>query len=87
MQQLADAPVEGHQANWLGEMSAEAGFVRPLHVIRLAKRGHGEGGHLGNAGQLTRSAKGEEGFEPSRPCGLRILSPLCLPFHHSPVLE
>jgi hypothetical protein len=25
----------------------------------------------------------EEGFEPSRPCEQRILSPSCLPFHHS----
>lgn len=23
------------------------------------------------------------GFEPARPFGLRILSPLCLPFHHA----
>ena len=27
---------------------------------------------------------GGEGFEPSRPCGQGILSPLCLPFHHPP---
>lgn len=27
----------------------------------------------------------EEGFEPSCPCGQRILSPPCLPFHHSGV--
>lgn len=25
----------------------------------------------------------EEGFEPSRPCGLGILSPVRLPFRHS----
>src|SRR5579871_5351451 len=27
-----------------------------------------------------------EGFEPSRPCGQRILSPSCLPFHHRGVV-
>ena len=28
---------------------------------------------------------GEEGFEPSRDYSQRILSPSCMPFHHSPV--
>src|SRR6185295_8666775 len=27
---------------------------------------------------------GKEGVEPSRPCDHRILSPACIPFHHSP---
>ena len=27
---------------------------------------------------------GETGFEPVRPCDQGILSPWCLPFHHSP---
>ena len=27
---------------------------------------------------------GKEGVEPSRPCGQRILSPSCMPFHHLP---
>ena len=28
---------------------------------------------------------GVEGLEPSRPRSQRILSPLCLPFHHTPL--
>lgn len=28
---------------------------------------------------------GEEGLEPSSPWGQRILSPPCMPFHHSPL--
>src|SRR3989344_1392661 len=27
---------------------------------------------------------GKEGVEPSQPCGHRILSPACMPFHHLP---
>ena len=29
---------------------------------------------------------GVEGLEPSRPFGQQILSLLCLPFHHTPIL-
>ena len=32
-----------------------------------------------------RQKVGEEGLEPSSPQGQRILSPPCMPFHHSPV--
>ncbi len=35
------------------------------------------------AGFPTRGLVPEAGLEPARPCGLEILSLLCLPFHHS----
>ncbi len=33
---------------------------------------------------MMLSLVGEEGLEPSQPCGHRLLKPTCLPFHHSP---
>ena len=34
-------------------------------------------------GKITQHVVPAAGLEPARPLSLRILSPLCLPFHHA----
>ena len=36
---------------------------------------------------LTQLLVGQAGFEPARPCGLRILSPMCLPVPPLPLVR
>ena len=74
------APAEepGHQQTLPGQKAQ----IANRFVCRKRDRG---------TWQLIRPAQGigvimlvpADGFEPSRPFGLGILSPLCLPFHHA----
>ena len=69
-----------------GRISGNDVHERPrAHASHTSHRRKTRACQPGRIGRLPKAAKlvPEEGLEPSRSCEQRILSPSCLPFHHS----
>ena len=67
--------------SFISNLCREGGI--PDRLARIASIGVGSGAESSPPDDSPAQLVPEEGVEPSCPCERGILSPLCLPFHHS----
>ena len=63
------------------ELQNDAGSIS-LSVITIGETQQKQGWQEDHLARVQGVSIPRAGVEPARPCGLGILSPLCLPFHH-----